>query len=185
MFHNTVSKAIRSAKSGDKIYVMPGVYSCASLPWIENDIEINGFGETKEQIVLQSSDSVGDIFLNCNSSKLMFSDITLKATSEMQCLVMIHSGFVAFNNCILDGTNSARNTLIVLSKAKAQIDKCEVRNECEDAIISRKGSVVIIKDSSTSVGLSSKTMPNNNKTNGIQVDEEMIETPSAPESSDD
>jgi hypothetical protein len=180
MFHNTVSKAIRSAKSGDKIYVMPGIYSCASLPWIENDIEIYGFGEPKEQIVLQSSDSVGDIFLNCNSSKLMFSGITLKATSEMQCLVMIHSGFVAFNNCILDGTNSARNTLIVLSKAKVEINKCEILNEREDGIISRKGSVVINKDSSASVGLNFKTMPNNKK-----VDEEMTETPSAPESSDD
>lgn len=141
--HKSFINALYSAKSGDKIYLMPGIYRCSTLPWIENDIEIYGFGDSRDKIVLQTNDSVGDVFLSCNSSKLLFSGITLQSTSEIQSLVMIHSGFVSFNNCVLDGFNGTRNTIIVLSKAKVQIDNCDVRYQRGDGIVCKQGSVVI------------------------------------------
>jgi len=113
--------------------------------------------------------------LNCNSNKVTFSGLTFEATSEMQCLVMIHSGCVAFNNCVLDGANCARNTLIVLSKAKVEIDNCDVRNERGEGIISRKGSVIINKDV---VNTNSKTNTRDGM-DSMEVEKEL--SPSAPE----
>lgn len=146
MFHNNLSHALTYINSGDKVYVMPGLYSCQTLPWIETDIEINGFGGPNDQIILESSDSVGDIFVNCNSKSVAFNGLTLRATSELQCLVMIHSGSVSFTDCVLDGTNQTRNALIALSKAKVQIENCKIINEKGNKIVSRKGSVVINRD---------------------------------------
>ena len=146
MFHSSLSRALSCTKSGDKIYAMPGVYTCSILPWIESNIEIIGFGGSNQQIIFESGDSVGDIFINCNAERVVFSGVTIRTTSELQCLVMIHSGFVVFNDCIIDGANQTRNALIALSKAKAELQKCLIMNEKEKGIISRKGSVVINRD---------------------------------------
>lgn len=146
MFHSSLSRALSCAKSGDKIYVMPGLYSSSILPWIESNIEIIGFGGTNDQIVLESGDSVGDIFINCNAEKVVITGLTVRASSELQCLVMIHSGFVAFNDCVLDGTHQTRNALIALSKARTEIEKCKIINEKGNGIVSRKGSIVINRD---------------------------------------
>ncbi|CAG2121060.1 unnamed protein product, partial [Medioppia subpectinata] len=135
-FHKNFGQALASVKSGDKIFVMPGLYSCPILPWIESDIEVKGICGTADEIIIEAKESIGDIFINCNALKVVFSGLTFRSTSELQCLLMIHKGFVTFNDCVLDGNHQTRNALIVLSKAKVEIENCRIVNESGNSIIS-------------------------------------------------
>ncbi|XP_054164417.1 SHC SH2 domain-binding protein 1-like [Oppia nitens] len=146
MSHTSLYSALKYVKSGDKIFITTGVYSCPSLPWIESDIEIHGLGANVDEIVIEAMDSVGDIFINCNSNRILFSGLSLKSTSELQSLLMIHKGFVILNDVVLDGDHQTRNALTVLSKAKVELENCKIINEKEEGIITRKGSLIFNRD---------------------------------------
>lgn len=146
-FHSNFVKAINSSKTGDKIYISPGIYMCDALPWIEYDIEVRGLSLSNKDVIIHSADSVGDIFLNCNAEQILLENLTIRTTVETQCIVMIHSGKTLLKNCILDGGNCARNGLIVLSKAQAKIEDCNIMHSPKNSgIISRPGGDVIIEN---------------------------------------
>lgn len=143
-FHNSLKRAIQMAKSGDKIFVVPGVYQCETLPWIEDEIDIMGCGQNNADVVIQSSDSVGDIFLTCKSNSVRISNLTFRASSDIQCILMVHSGNVFLNECVLDGTQGAKNTMIVLSKGKVILDGCNlIHADKSDGIVSSVGGIII------------------------------------------
>ncbi|KAI1285454.1 SHC SH2 domain-binding protein 1 -like protein B [Halotydeus destructor] len=144
-FHNTLEKALQSSRSGDKIYILPGTYICESLPWIESDIEITGISGNKDDVILQASDAVGDIFVNCSSSAILISNVTLVTPAETQCILMVHTGLTSLSNCVLDGGKCARNSIIALSKAEVTLDNCQIIHEKNSTgILKKPGSNVTI-----------------------------------------
>jgi len=146
VMHGTLDKLLKNCKSGDKVFIFPGVYVCDALPWIEFDIEISGIAGKREEIVLEASESVGDIFLNCSANAILISNLTLRTSAETHCIVMIHSGLTNLTNCLLDGGMSARNSIIALSKAEVALDDCKILHDGEQSgIVSRPGSNVTLE----------------------------------------
>lgn len=126
VFHRTFRAVLETIKDGDVVYVLPGVYHCDALPWIECDVQIVGLGSKREDIVLLASDTIGDMFLNTNANALLIENVTLKTSAETNCIVLVHAGSTTLSNCVLDGGSSARNSIVALSKAEVALDDCVV-----------------------------------------------------------
>lgn len=125
-FHKTFAHLLKSCNSGDRVLILPGSYVCDALPWIEVDLEIIGLTEDPAQVVLQSTESVGDVFINCNASAIRMQNITIRTPVETQSVIMVHTGITDLINCIVDGGKVARNTLVALSKADVAMDNCKI-----------------------------------------------------------
>lgn len=165
VFHGTLDKLLKVCRSGDKVYILPGLYVCDALPWIDFDIEICGLASSRDEVILQASDSVGDIFLNCNASAVLISNLTLRTPAETHCIVMIHAGLTNLVNCLLDGGKCARNSIIALSKAEVALDDCQIIHEGkQNGIVTRPGSNVTLqgKDISSCMDTSEQSDEDNN-----------------------
>lgn len=68
---------------------------------------------------------VGDVFINCSTSRLNLRNITVKVMRPMQCVLMVHSGVVMMENCHIDG-GSATVPITVLNNAELHMTDCEV-----------------------------------------------------------
>jgi hypothetical protein len=126
LFHRSLPKAVKTAKSGDKICILPGDYVCQSLPWIDFDVEIIGIGKTPSSVVLTACEAVGDLFLNCSSNAIRIKNMTIRTSSETQSVITVHSGLTDLVNCVIDGSKCSNSTVVVLSKADVSLDNCKV-----------------------------------------------------------
>ncbi|RWS24936.1 hypothetical protein B4U80_13151 [Leptotrombidium deliense] len=128
MFHSSLNAAIASSVSGDKIVIFPGLYMCDSLPWLDFDITIEGMTTHCDEVVLQSSEDVGDVFLHCNAKEIEMSNITWRTSATTRCILMVHNGLVRLNNCVFGGTDQSQKAFITLSNARVALDKCNISN---------------------------------------------------------
>ena len=113
--HPCLQKAIVSAKSGDAIYLSSGAYN-EPLSWIEKDIEIIGIDNDVELLSHQDS---GDIFLfiNCELSAKL-SNLTIKATHQLNHLIVVKSGRLVLDKCKLDCNKmTMQKTILVVPNA--------------------------------------------------------------------
>lgn len=89
---------------------MPGNYACVTTLWITKDISILGVSAKKEDVVLESNDPTGEIFLHCASDEVYISNITLRTTDPSHGILQVHFGQTHLKDCILDG-GQCRTTL--------------------------------------------------------------------------
>ncbi|KAI3476947.1 hypothetical protein L1887_61444 [Cichorium endivia] len=63
-FHDSLKNAVKAARSGHRIGILPGQYAYESIPWIECDLAIEGLTENSDDVVIESSAFV-DVFIHC------------------------------------------------------------------------------------------------------------------------
>ena len=143
LFHKSFGKALRTAKSGDKICILPGEYICQSLPWIDFDVEIIGIGKNPQSVVLTACEAIGDIFFNCASNAIRIKNLTIQTSSQTQSVITVHSGVTDLVNCVVDGSKSSSSTLVALSKADVALDNCRIISNGKGIIKRRGGSVSV------------------------------------------
>lgn len=154
-FHYSLGHAISASQERDQILLLPGIHTCAGLPWIDKDITVEGAGD-RENTVLTPTD-VGDVFINCSTSRLKLRNITVKVTRPMQCVLMVHSGVVMMENCHIDG-GSATVPITVLNNAELHMTDCEVETAQGNDIDVRPGGVLKVLPFDGTVG-NENTMP--------------------------
>jgi hypothetical protein len=140
LFHNNLAKAIRFCKNGDKLLILPGVYVCDTLPWIEKNITVQGLGDKREDVVLEADEAVGDVFLNCGAEEVTISNLSLRTRAETHSILMVHSGVTTVSNCVIDCRKS-RNSIMALSKVRVLLQDSQVD---EKKIAARPGSSLSI-----------------------------------------
>lgn len=126
LFHNTLNSAIKAAKRGHKIAILPGLHACGALQWIEDDIEIEALSLDRSKTILQCTEGV-EVFLHC-SGNVLLRNLTLQCQQEGDCVLMVHTGLVTLANCCLNGANCAKGAYMVLSRAKLKLEKTLVIN---------------------------------------------------------
>lgn len=101
--HNSLRKAIGVAHSGDIIYLSSGTYT-EPLPWIEKEIEIIGI---EENVILQSHQDCGNIFLfiNSSTSTVKLTNLIIRVECEVAHLIVVKTGRLLLNNCCMDCNN--------------------------------------------------------------------------------
>lgn len=121
LFHTSINAAIKAAKKGHKISILPGLYSCTSLEWIENDVEIEGLSDDRCKTILQCASDI-EVFLHC-SDNVTIRNLTLTCQKSLDCILMVHSGQTVLHNCRLDAANCTKSSFVVLSRGKLKLEK--------------------------------------------------------------
>jgi len=78
-FHTSFGKAVKSCRSSDKVFVLPGHYPCKSLPTKAMKVEIIGISNDPSTVVLVPCDSLADSLIQ---SALM-NGITIQRRDSM------------------------------------------------------------------------------------------------------
>lgn len=79
-FHQSLKDAVKSAKSGHRIGILPGQYAYESIPSIECDLLIEGVTGNSDDVVIESSAFV-DVFIQC-ANNLTLQNLTLKCAAR-------------------------------------------------------------------------------------------------------
>jgi len=80
VFHQNLKDAIKSSKNDDRIAILPGHYIYESVPWIENDLQIEGLTTNEDDVIIESSAFV-DVFIHCPNN-LTLKNLTLKCPNR-------------------------------------------------------------------------------------------------------
>ncbi|XP_064467014.1 SHC SH2 domain-binding protein 1 homolog A-like isoform X2 [Ornithodoros turicata] len=138
-FHHALGSALSCASSGDTVLIFPGIHTCIGLPWLDRDISIEGLGSPGETILTPID--AGDIFMNCSSSTLSISNITIRSSRHVQYIIVLHSGSLGLRNCHIEGS-TADTCLKVLKNAELVVENCEINSAMTHGISVRAGGIL-------------------------------------------
>ncbi|XP_024247450.1 testicular spindle-associated protein SHCBP1L [Oncorhynchus tshawytscha] len=119
--HDSLSAALDSCFSGDTVVVFPGEYHAVALASLTDDITIKGEGERKE--VLFYSDPSHDNFVASKASKVMLMNLTLVQHGTCDGIVVVESGQLTLDNCVLKCQGTG---VCVLTGASLVMKNCEI-----------------------------------------------------------
>ncbi|XP_053201600.1 SHC SH2 domain-binding protein 1 homolog A-like [Panonychus citri] len=134
IFHQDLPSAFSAAYSGDKVLILPGTYACVTTLWITKDISVTGIGLTKEEVILESSDPTGEIFLHCASNDVSISNLTFRTADSSQGLLQVHFGQTHLKDCTLDGGQCRTALTGQLFLTECNIPHAFTLNEPESSI---------------------------------------------------
>lgn len=153
-FHHSLGNAVAAAQEREKILLLPGIHTCAGLPWIDKEISVEGVGDLADTILVPTD--VGDIFINCCASVLKLSNVTVRVREHVECVLMVHTGLVIMENCHIDG-GCADVSIAILSKAELHMTGCKVETPRGIDIDPQPGAVLKISQCDITAGNGSST----------------------------
>ncbi|XP_076322217.1 SHC binding and spindle associated nessun dorma isoform X2 [Tachypleus tridentatus] len=144
-FYHQLGPAVAASCAGDTILILPGLYQCDGLCWLDHNLIIKGV-KSEQEVVLQDVGN-GDIFINCNAESLVLENLTIQPSEGIICAVMVHSGKTEMKNCTVKG-KAAQSCLIVLSTAQMNLMTCTLVEAKSHGIQLRAGGKLTIDSSS-------------------------------------
>jgi len=142
--HESFAAAISATYENDIVWVYPGIYVCEGLGWFEDSIEIIGKSTSPDEVILKVKGNT-DVFINCNCEKIKLSNLTIRATNEQYCSLMIHHGQATIQNCKI---SRGQVGICINSMAEATVNKCIIQKSQVCGIDIHTGSSLSVHRSS-------------------------------------
>ncbi|XP_076829700.1 testicular spindle-associated protein SHCBP1L-like [Brachyhypopomus gauderio] len=119
--HECLAGALETCFSGDSVVIFPGEHQADALASLTDDILIMGFG--KRQDVVINSDPSQYNFVASKGSQVTIQDLTLVQKGTCDGIVVVESGHMTLQNCVLkcEGTG-----VRVLTGASLNMTDCEI-----------------------------------------------------------
>ncbi|XP_041455069.1 SHC SH2 domain-binding protein 1-like [Lytechinus variegatus] len=137
-------EALSRSYNSDTILIFPGSYTGERFYTLQHSVTIKGVGK-REDIIIRCEE-LADIFLDCDASGAMISNLTLQddnsATSEGLIAVRA-GGSLMMNGCLLQSGGTGVN---VFRGGSLEMTGCEIKDIQRNGLRCKAGSSVIISD---------------------------------------
>uniref|UniRef100_A0A8D0G8X4 Testicular spindle-associated protein SHCBP1L n=1 Tax=Sphenodon punctatus TaxID=8508 RepID=A0A8D0G8X4_SPHPU len=119
--HDNLNLALDNCYSGDNVVIFPGEYTAANLSMLTEDIIIKGIGRQEEILII--SDPAHESFVVSRAQNVKLMHLTLIQRGTIDGIVVVESGHMTLENCVLKCEGSG---VCVLTRASVTITNSEI-----------------------------------------------------------